>query len=169
MRGESARLRAGSVVICGARVNPPPARSCGRAADRLMLQVRVVTPRFFATLGIPVLRGRAFTDGDRLGSEAVAIISESAAARLFPNADPMGHQVTLGTRLGQGGIPAGGAVVGIVRDIHDRGPALPVRPTIYLAHGQFPIDYFSVAVKTAGNPSAPIPAWSTPATESTWR
>jgi predicted permease len=122
--------------------------------DRLTLQVRVVTPGYFSALQIPLRRGRAFTDGDRMGSEAVAIVSESAAARLFPDADAMGHQVTLGTRLGQGGIPAGGAVVGIVRDVHDRGPALPVRPTIYVAHGQFPVDYFSVAVKTPGDPSA---------------
>ena len=122
--------------------------------DRMTLQVRVVTPEFFATLGIPVLRGRAFGDGDRIGSEAVAILSESASARLFAGADPMGHQVTLGTRLGQGGIPAGGSVIGIARDVRDRGPALPVRPTIYVAHGQFPVDFFSVAVKTRGEPSA---------------
>jgi len=122
--------------------------------DRMTLQVRVVTPEFFATLGIPVLRGRAFGDGDRIGSEAVAILSESASARLFAGADPMGHQVTLGTRLGQGGIPAGGSVIGIARDVHDRGPALPVRPTIYVAHGQFPVDFFSVALKTRGEPSA---------------
>ena len=122
--------------------------------DRMTLQVRVVTPEFFAALGIPVLRGRAFGDGDRIGSEPVAIISESAAARLFAGADPMGHEVTLGTRLGQGGIPAGGSVIGIVRDVHDRGPALPVRPTIYVAHSQFPVDFFSVAVKTGGEPSA---------------
>lgn len=122
--------------------------------DRMTLQVRVVTPEFFSTLGMPVLRGRALTDGDRIGAEAVAVLSESAVTRLFAGADPMGHQVTLGTRLGQGGIPAGGSVVGIVRDVHDRGPALPARPTIYLAHGQFPIDYFSVAVKTRGEASA---------------
>jgi putative ABC transport system permease protein len=122
--------------------------------DRMTLQVRVVTPELFAAFGIPVLRGRAFGDGDRIGAEAVAILSESAAARLFAGADPMGRQVTLGTRLGQGGIAAGGSVVGIVRDVHDRGPALPARPTIYVAHSQFPVDFFSVAVKTRGEPSA---------------
>jgi predicted permease len=122
--------------------------------DRLTLQVRVVTPGYFSTLGVPLRRGRQFSAGDRLGSEAVAILSESAATRLFPNADPAGHQVTLGTRLGQGGIAAGGSVIGIAGDVHDRGPALPARPTIYLAHGQFPVDYFSVAVKTRGEPSA---------------
>jgi putative ABC transport system permease protein len=122
--------------------------------DRMTLQVRVVTPRYFSTLGIQVRRGREFGDGDRIGSEPVAILSESAATRLFPGADPMGRQVTLGTRLGQGGIPAGGTVIGIAGDVHDRGPALPARPTIYLTHGQFPVDFFSVAVKARGEPSA---------------
>jgi putative ABC transport system permease protein len=121
--------------------------------DRLALQVRIVTPDYFTTLRVGVLRGRGFIEGDRANSELVAVINEAAASRLFPEGDALGHHVTLGTRMGQGGSAAGGTVVGIVRDVRDHGPTAPVRPAIYLAHAQFPVDFFSVVVRTRGEPA----------------
>ena len=50
-------------------------------------RMRIVAPRFFAVLGVPILAGRDFTDEDRRGSEPVAIVSQSVAQRLFPNGD----------------------------------------------------------------------------------
>jgi predicted permease len=122
--------------------------------DRQSLQVRVVTPDYFKTLGIPVLRGRPFADADRLGSESVAILNETAAARLFPGKDAITRNVMLGTRLGQGASSAGGTIVGIARDSHDHGPARAVRPMIFVAHAQFPVDSFAVAVRARGEASA---------------
>ena len=46
--------------------------------DRLTLQVRVVTPDYFKTMGIPVIKGRGFTAGDRIGSQPVAMLNETA-------------------------------------------------------------------------------------------
>jgi putative ABC transport system permease protein len=122
--------------------------------EQLYLQVRVVTPGYFAAMGIPVARGRSFTGADRLGAEPVAILNETAAARLFPNDTAVGHHITLGTRLGQGGRSAGGSIIGIARDTHDHGPSAAVRPMIYVAHAQFPVDSFAVAVRGRGEPSA---------------
>lgn len=130
------------------------ARLSDEEQDRQSLQVRVVTPDYFRTLGIPVLRGRPFTDADRLGSEPVAILNQTAAARLFPSKDALTRHVILGTRLGQGGNSAGGTIVGIARDSHDHGPAVAVRPMIFVAHAQFPIDSFAVAVRARREPSA---------------
>ena len=50
-------------------------------------QYRVVSPGFFASLGVPVLAGRDFNDNDRRGSEMVVIVSQSLAQRMFPNQD----------------------------------------------------------------------------------
>ena len=57
-------------------------------------QVRIVSPAFFATLGIPISEGRDFNDGDRNGTEGVAIISESLAHRFFPTTDALNHHLT---------------------------------------------------------------------------
>jgi len=55
--------------------------------------VRIVSPGFFATLGLPMLEGRDFTDADRNGSERVAIVSQSLAQRMFTGRDALDHHV----------------------------------------------------------------------------
>ncbi|MCI0436325.1 MAG: ABC transporter permease, partial [Gemmatimonadetes bacterium] len=115
------------------------------------LQVRVVTPDYFKAMGIPVVGGRSFDAADRLGALNVVIVNETAAARLWPNASAVGHEFTLGTRMGQGGPSAGGAVVGVVRDVRDFGAVQAVRPTVYLSHAQFPVGFFSVTVRAGGS------------------
>ena len=109
--------------------------------DARSLQVRVVTPAYFRSMAIPIVRGRALTDGDRIGAPPVVLVNEAAAARLWPNENPLGHEFTLGTRMGQGGSPLGGTVVGVARDVHDFGPLQAVRPTVYLSHAQFPMGF----------------------------
>ena len=56
-------------------------------------RLRNVTPGFFATLGVPIIAGRDFTDEDRGGNELVVIVSQSVAQRLFPNGDALNHRV----------------------------------------------------------------------------
>ena len=119
-----------------------------------MMQVRVVTPDYFATMGIPVRRGRALSRSDGQGSPPVVVVNETAASRLWPGEDPLGHEFTLGTRLGQGGGPAGGMVVGVAGDVRDHGPAAPVRPTVYLSHAQFPVSFVTFVIKSRGEPQA---------------
>jgi predicted permease len=114
---------------------------------RRSLQVRVVTPDYFRALGIQPVQGRALSASDRLGAPFAVVINETAAARLWPDKSPLGHEFTLGTRMGQGGANAGGTVVGVVRDVHDHGPAIAVRPTVYLAHAQFPVSFLTVTVR----------------------
>jgi len=121
--------------------------------DRLTFEVRLVTPDYFRLMGMSLLRGRGVMATDRLGTEHVAILSESAAKMMWPDRDPLGHHFTLGTRMGQGGVNAGGTVVGIARDIHDLQPGRPPRPTVYLPYAQFPVDYVAIAVRARGEPS----------------
>lgn len=56
-------------------------------------QVRIVSPGFFATLGLPMLEGRDFNDADRNASEPVAIVSQSLAKQMFPGRDAVNHEV----------------------------------------------------------------------------
>jgi putative ABC transport system permease protein len=124
--------------------------------DRLTLQVRIVTPEYFRAMQIAVARGRGFTDADRIGSQPVAMVNETAERLLWPGTDALGHHLEIGTGFGMGRGRAGGAIVGVVDDVRDYGPSSPVRPTVYLAFGQWPVDSVSIVVKARGEPGTVI-------------
>ena len=121
--------------------------------DQRTLQVRLVSPDYFRAMGIPIRRGRVFGAADQLGAPYVVVVNEAAALSVWPDTDPLGHHFTMGTRMGQEAAPLGGTVIGVVADVHDSGPASTVRPTLYAAHGQFPVSFVSVAVKARGEPA----------------
>ena len=123
---------------------------------RRLVQLRVVTPDYFRVMGIPMREGRSFEPADGRGAPPVIVVNLAAARLLWPEHPPIGRNITLGTRLGQGELSAGGTVVGVVGDVHDRGPGVPARATVYLSHPQFPVEYVSVAVKAQGEPTALI-------------
>jgi predicted lysophospholipase L1 biosynthesis ABC-type transport system permease subunit len=81
------------------------------------------------------------------------VVNERAATLLWPDENPIGHQFTLGTRLGQEGVPAGGTVVGVAGNVRDHGPMSNVPPTVYLAHAQFPVAFMTLAIRTRGEPT----------------
>jgi predicted permease len=56
--------------------------------------IRIVSPGFFATLGLPIIEGRDFNDADRSDSEPVAMVSQTLAHRIFPHGDALNHHVT---------------------------------------------------------------------------
>jgi predicted permease len=60
--------------------------------------VRYVTPGYFTALGIPLLKGRLFTDADRTGSQAVAVIDENLARQYWPNGDALGKELRRNSR-----------------------------------------------------------------------
>jgi predicted permease len=122
--------------------------------DALTLQIRIVTPDYFRTMGIPIARGRAFAPSDRTGTLQVAIVNEAAAKRIWQDADPLGHELRIGTRFGLGGDPAGGAVVGVAGDVREFGPATAAPPTLYLAYAQWPVNFMTVVARGRGEPSA---------------
>ena len=123
--------------------------------DQLTLQVRLVSPDYFKTMGIPIVKGRGFSAGDRMGAQLVAMLNQAGAARVWPDQDAMGHQLELGTRMGLGGARAGGTVVGIVADVRDYGPAARVPPTLYLSHAQWPDGAMTIVAKARnGDPAS---------------
>ena len=116
---------------------------------------RLVTPGYFATLGVPVLRGRDFNEDDLTfagDGPLQIIISERIAETLWPEEDPLGQAITLWA--GQSDRP--GEVIGVVGDMLERG--IDQGPTLavyipYLAPGWPP----ELVVHTAGNPTAVLP------------
>lgn len=99
-------------------------------AQQPSLEVRVATPAYFRTIGIPVLRGRGLEERDGPEAPQVVVLSESAVRRYFPDEEPIGKRIRLG--LGRGrGRKAGGEVVGVVGDVKEvgLGAASPPRST----------------------------------------
>ena len=100
-------------------------------------RLRIVSPGFFAVLGVPMLAGRDFDANDRADHEPVVIVSESVARQLFPNGNAIDHRMWWTDPYF--GKPAPRRIVGIVADVDDEnvvpGPALtvyhPLRQTPY--------------------------------------
>jgi Acidobacterial duplicated orphan permease len=117
--------------------------------------VHWVTPAWFSALRVPLLKGRGFGDGDRLGGRKVVLVSESAARRYFPGEDPIGRPVS----VGQGGFWDDTAyVVGVVGDVrYGTIDSLPV-PDVYLSYYQSPRGRMMIYLRTAGDPISLAPA-----------
>ena len=101
--------------------------------ERTRAGFQVISPAFFATLGLPVIAGRDFNDGDRNGGEPVAIVSESMARR-FPNGDALNHRVLWTDPLLQFAPikPESRRIIGVVPDIDNTN--LVPRPTMTVYH-----------------------------------
>jgi putative ABC transport system permease protein len=121
-------------------------------AQQPSLEVRVATPEYFRTMGIPVKRGRAFGAADRTGSTQVVVLSETAVKRYFPSENPLGKRITIGWGRGEGKPKAGGEVVGIVGDVKEQGLGTPTLPEIYVPHAQLPTQMLDLVVRTAVDP-----------------
>ncbi len=108
-------------------------------------EVRVATPGYLAAMGIPIRRGRGFTEADRPGGQRVLLLSESAAQKFFPNEDPLGKHV----RFGWGRGPdrhLEGDIVGVVGDVKVLSLTEGVRPQFWAVYDQWPVASFSVVL-----------------------
>jgi len=123
------------------------------AADPASADLRVATPGYFRTLGIPLQAGRPFDASDREDGEPVAIINGTFARRHFAGGDPLGQLVRLFARES-----TGYRIVGVVGDVRHRGLDHEPRPEIFVPYRQLAHDDMVLAVRTAGDPLRSIDA-----------
>jgi putative ABC transport system permease protein len=112
------------------------------------MEVRVATSSYFRTIGIPLRRGRAFTDADGPDAPQVVLLTESAVRKYFAGEEPIGKTIRLGLGRGPGRRRAGGEVVGVVGDVKELGLAAETPPQIYVPYAQFPLESMDVVVRT---------------------
>jgi predicted permease len=118
-------------------------------------RIRLIGPRFFSVLGVPLVTGRDFTDEDRGGSELVAIISQTVAQRLFPNGEALNrHMWWTDPFFGK---PVPRRIVGIVADVDDENVSRQPAMTIYMPVPQMGLGG-RLFVRTAGDPYTLVPA-----------
>jgi putative ABC transport system permease protein len=114
------------------------------------VQFRRVSPDYFNTLRIPMLRGRDFSDADGPAAPSVAVISRSFAARFWPDEDPLGRRIQRGAanRLF--------TVIGVVEDVSDVGFGQAPAPTLYVTYAQNNVATapVSLVARVSGDPLA---------------
>jgi predicted permease len=105
---------------------------------------------YFETAGIPLKKGRVFSDEDRAGAPAVAIVNETMARAYWPGED------AIGKRFRFPGEKAGPwiTVVGVAGDMHRQGLEKEVAPQVFRPDAQNSDDMFDVIVRTSGDPAA---------------
>jgi putative ABC transport system permease protein len=117
-----------------------------------------VGPDHFVTLGIPLRRGRAFTAADVAGAPRVAIISESAARRFWPDDDPIGKRVWFGGGSNFNSPDSSAEIVGIVADVvYDPLDRQPNFASFYTPYAQFTYASRMVFLRTRGDPLSVLP------------
>ena len=128
----------------------PEARAFQRTHQAWAL---IVDERFFATLGIPLLRGRTFAAADQNGAP-VAVINRSLARQLFGTEDAVGRQFRFGSYRRSNVPPS--LVIGVVEDAQYSSVRDPKPPTMYAYYRQRPDmkNAPTIYVRTAGSPSA---------------
>jgi predicted permease len=109
-----------------------------------------VTPDYFPAMGISLLKGRTFTEQDRLGAAQVVIVNEILARKEFGRQNPIGQQLNFGDSQKSDLWEA----VGVVSDIHDFGLEEEVRGNIYRPFAQIPLPVVAFVVRTSGRPSS---------------
>ena len=110
---------------------------------------------YFLALGIPLIRGRMFSDGDTWDSPHVAVISEALARRRFANEDPIGQQIEFGNMDGN---LKPLTIVGIVGDVRAAGLDRPPTPIIYVDYRQRGAGWTpTIIIRSTREPSEMIP------------
>ena len=118
---------------------------------------RVVASDYFATMKIPVLTGRAFTEHDDAAATPVIIINEAFAQKHFPGENPLGKHLKPGIGLGEG--KKWHEVVGIVKNVkHRQSLGRAYEPEYYLPHAQMPFNSMNLVIRTKGDPRTLVSA-----------
>jgi len=120
------------------RASDPPsdARDPERAGNVVDLRYNLVEGDYFGTLGIPLERGRTFSESEsREGATPVVILDRAAASRLWPHEDAVGQRIRLlGSNSGRAAVEA--EVVGVVGNVQDHLIGQPFQPHVYVPFGQ---------------------------------
>lgn len=111
---------------------------------------RLATADYFKTMGIRLVRGRAFSERDNGSAPKVVIINQSLANRFWPNGDPVGSRITIGNRSN----PDWMEVVGVVGDVKSFGQEQATHLDIYRPLAQVPFPLVAFTVRTSSNPSS---------------
>jgi predicted permease len=114
--------------------------------------LRVGDAEYLKTLGVQLAEGRLPDRRDHRAAAPVIVVNETFAKRYWPNETALGHRVTM-----SGKTPDWRTVIGVVKDVHERGYELEMKPGVYIPYAQFPETWAqpeNLIVRAKGDPSA---------------
>jgi putative ABC transport system permease protein len=160
--------RIGSVegVQSATAAYPAPARKTTLADFEIMerpmpraewpiAEVRTITPNYFRTMQIPMLKGRDFNEDDRRNSAQVVIVNETLARKTFGTADVVGKRIRPG--FSDSSVIPEREIVGVVGDVRADRTVAEQRPEAYMPHSQCASDVMTLIVRGDAGPAALLP------------
>lgn len=149
------------VPLSGASINTPLEVEGAAARETDEALFRVVDTAYFRTAGIPIVRGRDFTADDLRHPSDAALVNQALAERYWPGGDPVGKRITV-RKSAQGrpefGEPVRATIVGVVGNVRHYSLDTDFVPEVYLPYTVTVWGWMSLVVRTAGDPSALVPA-----------
>jgi putative ABC transport system permease protein len=123
-------------------------------SKRKSVHYQMVSPRYFETLGIPLLAGRAFTGHDDAASAPVCIVNEEFVRQYLEGREPVGMRVRIEAMGETGPVPVVREIVGVIRQVQVDGPEeLRKSPEAYVPLAQNPWFWGALSVRTGGDPA----------------
>lgn len=113
-----------------------------------VIDINIVSPSFFQTMGVPLVAGRLFAIGDQGRSSGVVLVNETMARRYWPDENPIGKHFDIGELMGRKTVE----VIGVTRDAKHRTLNEAPRPLIYLSFDQQYSAKMFLYVRAAANP-----------------
>jgi predicted permease len=114
----------------------------------------MISPGYFQTFGIRILKGRDFTDQDNAASMRVAMVNETFVKQYLANVDPLTQRVVVRQlSVSDMGAAVEWQIVGIFHDARNRGARRDIAPEIYVPFWQSPMPYVRISARTAAEPA----------------
>ena len=118
----------------------------------MIINTRSVSPGYFSTLGISLIKGRDFSDRDKSEAPAVAIVNQDLVRTYFPNEDPIGKRITFTD--GESWM----SIVGVIGDVKQLGLGSTCETRSLLSVSQVASPSMSLVVRTTTSPLSQVAA-----------
>jgi predicted permease len=138
----------GSATSFNIEGKPEPPRGQGPGSN-----VRVADSAYFKTMGIPLKRGRLFTEAEDAEERPVILVSESFVKKHFPDEDPLGKRI----KVFMGQDPAWTEIIGVVGDVRYDNLTAEAEPFVYYPYPGLTYPFMTLVVRTAGDPAEMAP------------
>jgi predicted permease len=119
------------------------------SSDFNLTEFAAASPGYFGAIGIPLIKGRLFTEQEDENAPGVIVVNQSFAQKYFLNEDPIGKRIRLGRQSQNPWL----TIVGIVRDVKSEGLDIETKPQMYRSVHQASSLLFTLVIRTAANPS----------------